>query len=57
MSTFREIPDIIRTSQEKRRIFSLDRKLKGCCIELYKTLLDAIRDLILLLNDNGPRKY
>ncbi|KAL9030027.1 MAG: hypothetical protein Q9196_001801 [Gyalolechia fulgens] len=54
MSTFREIPDIIRTSEAKRRVFKSDRKLQGCCIELYNTLLDAVRDLILLLLvDNG----
>ena len=57
MSMFREIPDIIPTSEEKRRIFKSDRKLEGCCIELYKTLLDATRDLILLLMDNGFRKH
>ena len=56
MATFRQIPDIIRTSEEKRRIFKSHQRLEGCCIDLYRTLLDAIRDLILLLTDNRIRK-
>ena len=57
MAMFREIPDIIRTSEEKRRIFKSHQRLERCCIDLYRTLLDAIRDLILLLTDTGIRKY
>lgn len=57
MAMFREIPDIIRTSEEKRRIYKSHQRLEQCCIDLYRTLLDAIRDLILLLTDNGIRKY
>ena len=57
MATFREIPDIIQTSEEKRRIFKSHQGLERCCIDLYRTLLDAIRDLISLLIDHGLRKY